>query len=169
MVRRSVAVITAIVLFGEAAGIVLINGILATVVDNQKMSLAGMDPDVMSTGTWVMGGFSGLLLVACGLIPLLAGIRDRAPGRIARIALIGCAVVHGVLGAVVVGLVGWTAFAFMMVVLGLIVLTLVAYGRREPAGDEKETGAGETGVGGNGTGETGTSGSGAGEGAPAPA
>lgn len=147
MVRRSVAVVTAIVLFGEAAGIVLINGILATVVDNQKMSLAGMDPGVMSTGTWVMGGLSGLLLVVCALIPLLAGIRDRAPGRIARIALIGCAVVHGVLGALVVGLVGWTAFAFMMVVLGLIVLTLVAYGRREPSGDRTEKGADGTGTG----------------------
>lgn len=49
--------------------------------------------------------------------------------------------VHGVLGALTVGLVGWTAFASMMVVLGLIVLTLVAYGTRpdgpadEPADD----------------------------------
>ncbi|MFD4034273.1 hypothetical protein ACFWVP_28150 [Streptomyces sp. NPDC058637] len=132
MVRRPVAVLTAIVLFGEAVGIVLVNAVLATVVDNQNMSLAGMDPGVMSTGTWVMGFASGLLLLLCGLIPLLAGIRDRAPGRYGRIALIGCAVVHGVLGALAVGLVGWTAFAVMMVVLALIVLTLVTYGRREP-------------------------------------
>lgn len=134
--RRSVAVVTAIVLFGEAAGIMLINGILATVVDNQEMSLAGMDPGVMSTGTWVMGGVFALLLVVCALVALLAGIRDRAPGRAGRITLIGCAIVHGVLGAVTVGLVGWSAFAFMMVVLALIVLTLLAYDGREPAADK---------------------------------
>lgn len=140
MVRRPVAIVTAIVLFVEAVGIVLVNGVLATVADNQSMSLAGMDPDAMVTGTWVMGGVSGALLVLCGLIPLLAGIRDRAPGRLGRIALIACAVVHGVLGALAVGLIGWAAFAFLMVVLALIVLTLVAFDRREP--EEVKTGPG---------------------------
>lgn len=137
MVRRPVAFVAAIVLFVEAVGIVLINGILATVVKNQDMSLAGMDPAVMSNGTWATGGAFGLYLLLCGLLLLLAGIRDRAPGRIARIVLIVCAVVHGVLGALTVGLVGWTAFGCLMVVLGLIVLTLVAYGTRsdEPADD----------------------------------
>ncbi|MFE4688861.1 MULTISPECIES: hypothetical protein [unclassified Streptomyces] len=132
MVRRPVAFVTAIVLFVEAVGIVIVNGIMATVADNQSMSLAGMDPDAMVTGTWVMGGVSGALLVLCGLIPLLAGIRDRAPGRFGRIALIACAVVHGVLGALAVGLIGWAAFAFLMVVLALIVLTLVTFDRRGP-------------------------------------
>ncbi|MET8839560.1 hypothetical protein ABZW67_05625 [Streptomyces rubiginosohelvolus] len=126
--RRPVAIVTALVLFGEAVGIVLINAVLATVAENQSMSLAGLDPDAMSAGTWVMGGVSGLLLVLCGLIVLIAGIRDRAPGRVGRIVLIGCAVVHGVLGAVTVGLVGWAAFAFMMVVLALLVFTLLSYG-----------------------------------------
>ncbi|MFC9202301.1 hypothetical protein OG336_12825 [[Kitasatospora] papulosa] len=132
MVRRPVAVVTAIVLFVEAVGIVIVNGVLATVAGNQSMSLAGMDPDAMVAGTWVMGGVSGALLVLCGLIPLLAGIRDRAPGRFGRIALIACAVVHGVLGALAVGLIGWAAFAFLMVVLALIVLTLVTFDRRVP-------------------------------------
>ncbi|MEU0623738.1 hypothetical protein ABZ329_23170 [Streptomyces rubiginosohelvolus] len=126
--RRPVAIVTALVLFGEAVGIVLINAVLATVAENQSMSLAGLDPDAMSAGTWVMGGVSGLLLVLCGLTALIAGIRDRAPGRVGRIVLIGCAVVHGVLGAVTVGLVGWAAFAFMMVVLALLVFTLLSYG-----------------------------------------
>nr|WP_104791839.1 hypothetical protein [Streptomyces sp. QL37]PPQ62471.1 hypothetical protein C5F59_23855 [Streptomyces sp. QL37] len=130
--RRPVAFVTAVVLFVEAVGIVLVNGVLATVAGNQRMSLAGMDPDAMVTGTWVMGGVSGVLLVLCGLIPLLAGVRDRAPGRVGRITLIACAVVHGVLGALAVGLIGWAAFAFLMVVLALIVLTLVAFDRSEP-------------------------------------
>ncbi|WP_393063685.1 hypothetical protein [Streptomyces sp. LN549] len=135
MVRRLVAFIAALVLFAEAVGIVIVNVVLGTVVKNQDMSLAGTDPGVMSKGTWVLGGVSGLFLVLCGVLLLLAGIRDRAPGRVARIVLISCAVIHGVLGALTVGLVGWSAFVIMMVVLGLIVLTLVAYGPadRQPA------------------------------------
>ncbi|MFF1925662.1 hypothetical protein ACFVW8_34445 [Streptomyces sp. NPDC058221] len=127
-VRRPVAFIAAIVLFAEAVGIVIINGVMATFVKNQDMSLAGMDPGVMANSTWVLGGISGAFLLLCGVLLLLAGIRDRAPGRIARIVLICCAVIHGVLGALTVGLVGWGAFVFMMVVLGLVVLALVAYG-----------------------------------------
>lgn len=126
--RRPVAIVTALVLFGEAVGIVLVNAVLATVAENQNMSLAGLDPDAMSAGTWVMGGVCGVLLVLCGVIALLAGARDRAPGRFGRTALTGCAVVHGVLGAVTVGLVGWAAFTFMMLVPALLVLTLLAYG-----------------------------------------
>lgn len=132
MARRPVAVVAAIVLLVEAVGIVVINGILATFVDKQDMSLADLDPDAMVTGTWVMGGVFGLYLAACGVVALLAGLRDRAPGRFGRILLISCAITHGVLGALTVGLVGWDAFTFMMVVLGLIVLTLVAYGRERP-------------------------------------
>ncbi|MFJ2089730.1 hypothetical protein ACIOEW_10710 [Streptomyces sp. NPDC087901] len=135
VVRRPVAFIAALVLFAEAVGIVIINVVLGTVVKNQDMSLAGTDPGVMSKGTWALGGVSGLFLVLCGVLILLAGIRDRAPGRIARIVLISCAVIHGVLGALTVGLVGWSAFVVMMVVLGLVVWTLVAYGPadRQPA------------------------------------
>ncbi|MDX3764965.1 MULTISPECIES: hypothetical protein [unclassified Streptomyces] len=153
VVRRPVAFVAAIVLFGEAAGMVLVNGIMATVVDNQEMSLAGLDPAAMSAGAWAMGGVAGLYLVLCGLVLLLTGIRDRAPGRVGRAALISCAVVHGVLGALTVGLIGWAAFVFMMVVLGLIVLTLVAYGNGN----------------GSGTGSPNEKGDGAEEGAPAPA
>ncbi|MFI1930449.1 hypothetical protein [Streptomyces sp. NPDC020330] len=140
--RRWVAIATALVLSGEAVGIVLINAVLATVAENQNMSLAGLDPDAMSTGTWVMGGVFGLLLVLCGLVALLAGARDRAPGRLGRVTLIGCAVVHGVLGAVTVGLVGWGAFAFMMLVLALLVFTLLAYGPGPRAEDGVSDGAG---------------------------
>ncbi|MFJ9812114.1 hypothetical protein ACIRTB_28215 [Streptomyces sp. NPDC101158] len=128
MARRPIALATAVVLFLEAPGIVAINAVMARFVKAQSMSLDGLDPDAMYTGTWALGLASGALLLLCGLVPLVAGIRDRRPGRAGRALLIGCAVVHGILGAVTVGLLGWGAFAFMMVVLGLIVLTLVAYG-----------------------------------------
>lgn len=128
VVRRPVAWVTAIVLIAEAVGFVFVNGLMATVVDNQQMSLAGLDPDAMSTGAWVAGGALGLYLVVCAALLVRAALTGRGFGRVARPALISCAVLHGVLGALAVGLVGWTAFLFMMVVLALIVLTLVAYG-----------------------------------------
>lgn len=136
MVRRPVAVVAAIVLWVEAVGIVVLNGIMARFVDAQSMSLDGLDPDAMVAGTWGMGIGSGLFLALCGVLLLATGVRDRAPGRFARIVLIGCAVVHGVLGALTVGLVGWPAFAYTMVVLGLLVLSLIAYGKEDGPGRE---------------------------------
>ncbi|MFG2149567.1 hypothetical protein ACGFRG_35985 [Streptomyces sp. NPDC048696] len=127
MARRPVAVVAAIVLLGEALGIVLINWFLGRVVHQQNMSLGGVSSDTMKNSTYAMGGVFGFYLAACGVVMLLIGLRDRAPGRFGRILLISCAVVHGVLGALTVGLVGWTAFAFMMVVLALIVLVLMMY------------------------------------------
>ncbi|MGP3927562.1 MULTISPECIES: hypothetical protein [unclassified Streptomyces] len=130
MARRPVAAVAAVLLFLEAIGIVLLNMVLGIAVDRQDMSLGGLDPDAMSVSTWVMGGLFGLYLASCALVLGRCALRDRAPGRLARILLITCAVVHGVLGALTVGLVGWAAFAFMMVVFGMVVLVLLAF----PAG-----------------------------------
>ncbi|WP_055603839.1 hypothetical protein [Streptomyces aureus] len=141
MARRPIALVTAAVLFLEAPGIVAINAVMARFVKIQTMSLDGMDPDAMYTGTWALGIVSGVALALCGLVALVTGIRDRRPGRAGRALLIGCAVVHGILGAVTVGLIGWGAFAFMMLVLGLIVLTLVAYGKGYEKGAEPREGA----------------------------
>ncbi|MEU1024944.1 hypothetical protein ABZ366_23160 [Streptomyces sp. NPDC005904] len=129
MARRPVAWVGAIVLLVEAVGIVLLNWFLGLVVDNQKMSLAGLDPHAMTVAAWIGGALFGGYLALCGVLLALVGIRDRAPGRLGRLLLIGCAVVHGVLGAFCVGPVGWPAFVFMMAVLALIVLPLVAYDR----------------------------------------
>ncbi len=144
MARRPIALVTAAVLFLEAPGIVAINAVMARFVKVQSMSLDGMDPDAMYTGTWALGIGSGIALALCALVALLAGIRDRRPGRAGRGLLVGCAVVHGILAAVAVGLLGWPAFTFLVVVLGLIVLTLVAYGK-ESAGKDVAAGAPEAG------------------------
>lgn len=141
--RRPVAWVGAIVLLVEAVGIALLNWFLGLVVNKQDMSLAGLDPHAMSVSTWIAGAVFGLYLALCGVIMANSAIRDRAPGRFGRILLISAAVVHGLLGAFSVGLVGWPAFAFMMVVLGLIVLTLVAYDRQGVAAD---SGAPENGA-----------------------
>ena len=141
VVRRPVAWVAAIVLFAEAIGIALLNWLLGTVVDNQSMSLAGLDPDVMSLSSKVGGLLFGLYFALCGLTALLVAVRDRAPGLFGRILLISAAVVHGLLGALTVGLVGWEAFAFLMVGLALIVFTLLAFDRQEgPSDAVPETG-----------------------------
>ncbi|MEB8338567.1 hypothetical protein [Streptomyces endophyticus] len=138
--RRPVAWVAAIVLFAEALGIVLLNWFLGLVVDNQDMSLAGLDPRAMSVGAWIAGGLFGLYLVLCAIVLVRTAIADRGPAGFGRILLISVAVVHGLLGAFSISLVGWFSFVLMMVVLALLVLTLVAYdrheqGERRPQGD----------------------------------
>ncbi|MFE2260262.1 hypothetical protein [Streptomyces griseosporeus] len=127
MVRRPVAWVVTVVLFAEAFGIAAVNWFLGVVADRQQMSLAGIDPDVMATSSKIGGVVFGLYFALCGLVALLVAVRDRAPAGLGRILLISAAVVHGLLGAFAWGLVGWTAFLFMVAVLGLIVLLLMTY------------------------------------------
>ncbi|WP_243769285.1 hypothetical protein [Streptomyces cyanogenus] len=129
MVRRPVAGVVAVVLLAEAVFIAALNWFLGVVVDRQDMSLAGLDPDVMATSSKVGGVVFGLYFALCALVAVLVGVRDRAPAGLGRVLLISAAVVHGLLGAFAWGLVGWTAFLFMVTVLGLIVLLLMTYDR----------------------------------------
>lgn len=111
----------------EALTIAFVNWILGLAVRHQKMSLAGLHPSAMAAGSWVGGGAFALFLVCCAVLAARIALRDRMSGRIGRIVLIVCAVVQGVVGAAVVGLVGWWAFVLMMVILGLLVATLLMY------------------------------------------
>jgi hypothetical protein len=151
VIRRPVAVVTAFVLFAEGLGIAGVQWFLGTVVDRQKMSLAGLDPDAMSLSTKAGGVVFGLYFVLCGVVALLVALRNRPAAGLGRILLISVAVVHGLLGALTVGLVGWGAFAFMMVVLGLVLLTLMTYDRQDGVADAVPGGAGGAG-GADGTG-----------------
>jgi MFS family permease len=125
--RRGIAVGAAVALVLEAVAIGFVNWILGLAVRDQNMSLAGLKPSVMSAGSWAGGALFGLFLAGCAVLAARIAWRDRMVGRLGRIVLIVCAVVHGVVGAVVVGLVGWWAFAAMMVILGLLVATLLQY------------------------------------------
>ncbi|MFF5155087.1 hypothetical protein ACFY3N_02240 [Streptomyces sp. NPDC000348] len=147
MVRRPVAWVLALVLFAEALGIAALNWFLGVVVDRQDMSLAGLDPDVMSTSSKIGGIVFGLYFALCGLVALLVALRDRAPAGLGRVLLVGAAVVHALLGAVAWGLVGPPAFLCMVAVLGLVVLLLMTYDGRpeQPAGAAPASGAGGDG------------------------
>jgi hypothetical protein len=145
-VRRPVAWVVAVVLLAEAVFIAALNWFLGVVVDRQDMSLAGLDPSVMATSSKIGGVVFGLYFVLCALVAVLVAIRDRAPAGFGRVLLISVAVVHGLLGAVAWGLVGWTAFLFMVVVLGLVVLLLMTYDRDGgPQRDASGGGAGHDG------------------------
>lgn len=132
-VRRSLAGAAALILVVEAVGIVLLHIFLSMVVDEQKMSMAGIEPHSMSLSAVVAGALFGAYLLLCAAVLARTAILDREPAGLWRIVLISAAVVHAVLGAATVGLVGWGAFVFMMLVLGLIVWSLLSYapGERE--------------------------------------
>nr|WP_322621272.1 hypothetical protein [Streptomyces acidicola] len=135
MIRRPVAMVAAIVLFVEAGAVAWLNWFLGIVVDRQDMSLAGLDPDAMSTSSKAGGLVFGLYFALCGLAALLVALRGRPATGVRRVLLISAAVVHGLLGAFAVGLVGWGAFTFMMVVLGLVLLTLMTDDRQAAPAD----------------------------------
>ncbi|MFF1489268.1 hypothetical protein ACIGZH_18340 [Streptomyces sp. NPDC058319] len=135
VVRRPVAWVVAVVLLVEALGLVALNWILGEVVHRQRMSLAGLDPDVMSTSSKAAGLVFGLYFVLCALAALLVAVRNRGPAGLGRGLLISAAVVHGLLAAFVWGPVGPAAFVFMIVVLALIVLLLMTYDQEGRAAD----------------------------------
>ena len=137
MVRRPVAWIVAVVLFVEALGIAAVQWFMGVVVDRQDMSLAGLDPDVMSLSSKIGGIVFGLYFALCGVVALLVALRNRPPAGLGRVLLVSAAVVHALLGAFAWGLLGWPEFVFMVAVLGLIVLLLMTYDRPQEPADAK--------------------------------
>ncbi len=150
--RRPVAWVVAVVLFVEGFGVAALQWFLGVVVDRQDMSLAGLDSDVMSLSSKIGGIVFGAYFALCGLVALLVALRDRAPAGFGRILLISAAVVHALLGAFAWGLVGWTAFLFMVVVLALTVLLLMTYDAQgAPGSEEPVDSAPDGGAGGDGS------------------
>ncbi|MGM9336696.1 hypothetical protein [Streptomyces murinus] len=145
MVRRTVAWVVTVVLLVEALGIGALNWFLGVVVERQKMSMAGLDPHLMSTSSKIGGVVFGLYFLLCALVALLVAVRDRAPAGFGRVVLISAAVVHGLLGAFAWGLVNVTAFLVMVVVLALLVLLLVSYDRDGGPAEAAPGGDGGTG------------------------
>ncbi|MFD9306022.1 hypothetical protein ACFWCB_25790 [Streptomyces sp. NPDC060048] len=125
---------TAVVLVAEGAVLAFVHLVLGRTTANQSMSIAGMDPAVMSKATYAMGAGMGGFLLLCAVLLAVAAVRDRAPGAFARVLLITAAVTHGLLGALVVGLVGWAAFAVMMTILCLLVASLMLYAAKGAGG-----------------------------------
>ncbi|MFF4317354.1 hypothetical protein [Streptomyces sp. NPDC001568] len=131
VLRRFVAGLAAAVLVAEAALLVLVHLVLGLTTANQSMSIAGSDPELMSTATYVMGAGAGAFLLLCALVLAVAAVRDRSPGRFGRVLLIAAAVLHALLGTLAVGLAGWPVWGALMLVLCLLVLCLLLYARTD--------------------------------------
>ncbi|WP_189130420.1 hypothetical protein [Wenjunlia tyrosinilytica] len=129
--RKAVLISAAVLLLLEAVAIAAVNWVMGIVVDHQNMSLGGADPDLMSLGTWIAGGVFGLFLVAICVRLFLAAFRERALGRLGRALVITGIFVNAVVGMIAVGIIGWEVFAFAMVELGLLVLSLMVAGEDE--------------------------------------
>jgi hypothetical protein len=120
-VRKAVLISAAVLLLLEAVAIAAVNWVMGIVVDHQNMSL----------GTWIAGGVFGLFLVAICVRLFLAAFRERALGRLGRALVITGIFVNAVVGMIAVGIIGWEVFAFAMVELGLLVLSLMVAGEDE--------------------------------------
>lgn len=125
--RRAVAAVAAVTLAADAVVIGTVQLILGTAVDRQDMTLAGISSTALSTVTIVGGVLTAALLLLCCALLARAAVTDRPPRRAARLVLVSAAVLHCVLGAVVAAVVSWLAFAALMAVFGLLVLTLTMY------------------------------------------
>lgn len=122
--RRWTAVATAVLLVVEALVSGLVGYLLGTAVTRQDMSLGGLAPSAMAAGAWVGLGLLGVFLLLVAAVVARTGLRDRSMGRPTRILLIVCAVLHGLLAAMLLALSGVTAFAVAAVTLTLLVLLL---------------------------------------------
>ncbi|MFE5208601.1 hypothetical protein [Streptomyces sp. NPDC056600] len=142
MVRRTVGFVLAVAMFAEAAGVAWLNWFLAMMVQNQQMSLAGLDPDMVARSSRVGAVLFALFFVGCGVLVVVSTVRNRAPGRFGTGVLVTVAVVHGVLGAAAFALVGVKAFAVLAAVLVLILLFLSSPGRPRAAGPDAASGSG---------------------------
>jgi hypothetical protein len=144
VVRRTVAVVLAAAMFAEAAGVAWLNWFLAMVVEGQRMSLAGLDPDMVARSSRIGAVLFALFFVACGVLVLVSALRGRALGRFGKGLLVTVAVVHGVLGAAAFALVGVKAFAALAAVLVLLILFLSSPGRPRDGDDGTVDAAGKS-------------------------
>jgi hypothetical protein len=119
------AVATVLLLALEAlffAGVGLLLGLAVRV---QNMSLGGLSPGAMAVGAWVGMGLLAAFLLVVAVVLARTAWSGGAMGRPTRILLIVCAVLHGVLAAVLLALNGVVAFVAMLVMVGLLVMVLL--------------------------------------------
>lgn len=99
--------------------------LLGLAVRHQNMSLGGLSSGAMAGGAWVGMGLLAAFLVVVAVVLARMAWRGGAMGRPTRILLIVCAVLHGVLAAVLLALSGVVAFLAMLVMVGVLVFVLL--------------------------------------------
>ncbi|MFJ6214529.1 hypothetical protein ACIQGZ_14510 [Streptomyces sp. NPDC092296] len=145
--RRAVLLTAAGLLLAEALVFAAVGLVAVLAVRRQRMSVGGLSSDAMADGAWAGLGLLVLVLLVCAVVAgraaLLRGPGPgggrRGAGRVAWALLVGGAVLHGLLGAVLLGLAGVPVFAGLMVVLAVLVLALLVLREPEPAGPPEPT------------------------------
>jgi hypothetical protein len=122
--RRWTAVAVVVLLMVEGLVSGLLGYLLGATVTKQNMSFGGLAPSAMAAGAWSGLGLLAVFLLVVAAVVAGTGLRDRSMGRPTRILLIVCAVLHGLLAAMLLALSGVTAFAVAAVTLTLLVLLL---------------------------------------------
>ncbi|WP_042399679.1 hypothetical protein [Streptacidiphilus carbonis] len=118
-------VASVVLLVVEALFFAVVGWVLGLAVQDQNMSLGGLSPDAMADGAWVGMGLLAAFLVVVAAVLARTARSGGAMGRPTRILLIVCAVLHGVLAAVLLALNGVVAFVAMLVMVALLVLVLL--------------------------------------------
>ncbi|WP_130800098.1 hypothetical protein [Streptomyces otsuchiensis] len=131
--RQVVAAAAALTVLAEAVGLGGMHWVLGLAVRAQEMSLAGLSTSTMSASVWVGGALLAVFLLACAGALALVALRDRLGGRWSRALIVGALVTQAVLAVIAVGMVGWWAFAALMALFGLLLLTL-CFSYPSPAG-----------------------------------
>ncbi|MFF4649551.1 hypothetical protein [Streptomyces sp. NPDC001380] len=140
--RRAVLVAAAVLLLAEALVFAVLGLVMGLAVRKQSMSIGGLSTDAMAVGAWVGQGLLAAFLLVCAVVAARAGLSGagrrhggapRGAGRLARGLLVGCAVLHGLLAAVLLGLAGWAVFIGLTLVLAVVVLAVLVL-REPPAG-----------------------------------
>jgi len=123
--RKGVLAVAAVLLIVQGLVLGLVGVILGAAVNQQNMSLAGLNPHAMALGAWIGEGLLGLVFVVTGVLVARAAARGAEAGTPTRILLLITAVVTGVLAAAMLALSGWPLFVLLIVLLAVFVMAIL--------------------------------------------
>ncbi|PYC87396.1 hypothetical protein C7C46_04765 [Streptomyces tateyamensis] len=122
--------LAAVVLLVEALVVGLIGLVLGFAASRQHMVMGGIASSRIALASWVGQGSLAVFLLVCAVVVAVTAGRPQVR-LFVRVLLVLCAVLNGVLMALMLALSGWPAFCLLAVVTGVLVLVLV-YERPSP-------------------------------------
>ncbi|MFE0459863.1 hypothetical protein ACFW1A_11490 [Kitasatospora sp. NPDC058965] len=122
--RRAVLIAASVVLLVEAVVVGLVGLVLGFAASRQHMTMGGIPSSRIALVSWAGQGSLAVFLLVCAVVVAVAAGRGRA-GLFVRVLLVLCAVLNGVLTALMLALSGWPAFGLLVVALGVLVLAVL--------------------------------------------
>jgi hypothetical protein len=131
--RRLVFAVAALVAFAQAALLGAVLFVLSAVIGAYSMSMAGTDPAQAQVALRVLAVLLVALLVALGVLLVVAAVRDRGLSRSAKALLVAGLVVQGIVMVIAAVALGPYAFAITLLVFGCLLGALFVEPSAEPA------------------------------------